>query len=225
MRRTRSRYRHRFTALTDLLVSPYNLGFCIYDWGFHALGGRPHEAFRQRIIELADLQGSLDVLDVGCGTGLTTLRIADQHPACKVYGIDLSPKMAEVARKSAAERALDVGLCAGSITDLPFPDESFDVVLTNIMFHHLDLAEKRQAVAEVARVLRSPEPARGKAGGRYVSAEFGPQARNLMERRLAKGDYTLYPSHLAEAGLTIRHEELSRFVWGLQVYYRVAIKF
>ena len=45
-----------------------------------------------------------------------------------------------------------------------------------------------------------------------------------MERRLAKGDYTLYPSHLTEAGLSVQHEELSPFVWALQVYFRVAIK-
>jgi ubiquinone/menaquinone biosynthesis C-methylase UbiE len=216
MRCTRSRYRHRFTALTDLLVSPYNLGFCVYNWGFNVLGGRKHDAFRQRIIELAGLCGDEDLLDAGCGTGLTTLRIAEQHPRCKVYGLDLSPKMIEVARNDAAERGLHVDLRTGSITDLPYPDEFFDVVLTNIMFHHLDLAEKRQAVAEIARVLR---PA-----GRYVSAEFGPRARNPLERRLAKGDYTLYPSHLVQAELTIQHEKLSSFAWGLKVYYRVAIK-
>jgi SAM-dependent methyltransferase len=216
MGRTRSRYRHRFTALTDLLVSPYNLGFCVYNWGFNVLGGRKHDAFRQRIIELAGLCGDEEVLDAGCGTGLTTLRIAEQHPGCRVHGVDLSPKMIEVAGNDAAERGLEVNLRVGSITDLPYPDAAFEVVLTNIIFHHLDLEEKRQAVAEIARVLR---PA-----GRYVSAEFGPRARNPLERRLAKGEYTLYPSHLAEVGLTIRHEELSSFVWGLQVYYRVVVK-
>jgi ubiquinone/menaquinone biosynthesis C-methylase UbiE len=214
---TRSRYRHRFTDLTDVLIPVYN-------WGFNVLGGRKHDAFRQRIIELAELRGDEDVLDAGCGTGLTTLRIAERCPGCKVYGVDLSPKMIEVARNDAAKRGLDVDLRIGSITDLPYPDESFDVVLTNIMFHHLDLAEKRLAVAEIARVLRSPEPAEGKAGARYVSAEFGPRARNPVERRLSKGEYTLYPSHLAEAGLTLQHEELSPLVWGLQVYYRVAVK-
>jgi ubiquinone/menaquinone biosynthesis C-methylase UbiE len=219
-----SSYRHRFTDLTDWLVSPYNLGFCVYNWGFTVLGGRKHEAFRQRIIELAGLQGGERVLDAGCGTGLTTLRIAERHPTCRLYGIDLSPKMIEVARSNAAERGLDVDLCTGSITGLPYRDAAFDVVLTDIMFHHLDLAEKRQAVAQIARVLRSPEPAEGKAAGRYVSAEFGPRARNPLERRLAKGDYTLYPSHLAGVGLTVRHEELSPFVWGLQVYHRVAIR-
>jgi SAM-dependent methyltransferase len=215
-RRSHSSYRHRFTDLTDFLVSPYNLGFCIYNWGFNVLGGRKHDVLCRRVIELAGLCGDEDILDAGCGTGLTTLRIAEQYPKCSVCGIDLSPKMIEVARNDAAKRGLDVGLRTGSITDLPYPDAAFDVVLTNIMFHHLDLVDKRQAVAEIARVLRP--------GGRYVSAEFGPRARNAVERSLAKGEYTLYPSHLAEARLALRHEELSPFVSGLQVYHRVAVK-
>jgi ubiquinone/menaquinone biosynthesis C-methylase UbiE len=206
---TRSHYRHRFTHFTDALIP-------IYNWGFRVLGGRKHKVFRQHIIELAGLRGDEDVLDAGCGTGLTTLRIAEQHPGCKVYGLDLSPKMIEVARNDAAERGLHVDLRTGSITDLPYANECFDVVLTNIMFHHLDLAEKRQAVAEIARVLR---PA-----GRYVSAEFGPRAHNRLERHLAKGEYTLYPSHLTDAGLILHHEELSSVFWGLQVTYRVALK-
>jgi ubiquinone/menaquinone biosynthesis C-methylase UbiE len=221
---TPPRYRHRFTVLTDMLVSPYNLGFCVYNWGFRVLGGRKHDAFRRRTVELAELCGDEDILDAGCGTGLTTLRIAEQYSRCRVYGIDLSSKMIQVARNAAAERGLNVALCAGSITDLPYPDAAFDVVLTNIMFHHLDLAQKRQAVAEIARVLRGPPPVRGSSGGRFVSAEFGRRARNPVERRLAKGEHTLYPSHLAEAGLILRHEELSPFVWGLQVDHRVAIK-
>jgi ubiquinone/menaquinone biosynthesis C-methylase UbiE len=208
-KRPQSPYRHRFTALTDALIPVYN-------WLLKVLGGRKHEAFRQHVIELADLRGDECLLDAGCGTGLMALRIAAQYPNCAVYGIDLSPKMIEVARKDAAKGGLDADFRVGSITDLPYPDASFDVVVTNIMYHHLDLAEKRQAVAEIARVL--------KPGGRYVSAEFGPQARNALERRLAKGEYTLYPSHLTEAGFTITHDELSLFAWGKQVFYRVTVK-
>jgi hypothetical protein len=66
MRNSR-RYRHRFTALTDLLVSPYNLGFCIYNWGFTVLGGRKHDAFRRHVIEMAELRGDEEILDAGCG--------------------------------------------------------------------------------------------------------------------------------------------------------------
>jgi SAM-dependent methyltransferase len=216
LRRLRSPYRHRFTDFTDALVSSPTQGFSIYNWGFNMLGGRKHEAFRQRIIDLASLQGDERVLDVGCGTGLTTLRIVEQHADCTVHGIDISPKMIEAAQKDAAENGLVLILRVGSITALPYPNASIDVIFTNIMFHHLDLAEKRQAIFEIARVL--------KPGGRYISAEFGPRSRNPLERRLAKGEYTLYPSHLIEAGFTICHDELRPFIWGLQVYDRVAVK-
>jgi hypothetical protein len=48
-------------------------------------------------------------------------------------------------------------------------------------------------------------------GGRYVSAEFGPRAENALQRRLAKGEYTLYPAHLAAAGFTLTHDEVGDF--------------
>jgi ubiquinone/menaquinone biosynthesis C-methylase UbiE len=210
-------YRHRFTHFTDALIPVYN-------WGFNVLGGRGHEAFRRRVLELAALKGDECLLDAGCGTGMMASRIAARYPNCTVYGIDLSPKMIAVARRDAEERGLTVDFRVGSITDLPYPDDSCDVVITNIMYHHLDLAEKRQAVSEIARVLRSPEPVEGKPGGRYVSAEFGPRARNALQRHLAKGEYTLYPSHLAEAGLAITHEELGVLALRKQVVYRVAVK-
>jgi ubiquinone/menaquinone biosynthesis C-methylase UbiE len=202
-------YRHRFTHFTDALIPVYN-------WGFRVLGGRKHKVFRQHVLELVALERGEWLLDAGCGTGMMALRIAAQHPNCAVYGIDLSPKMIAVARRDAEKQGLAVDFRLGSITDLPYPDASFDVVTTNIMYHHLDLAEKRQAVSEVARTL--------KPGGRYVSAEFGPRARNALQRRLAKGEYTLYPSHLAEAGLAITHEELGVLALRKQVVYRVAVK-
>ena len=202
-------YRHRFTHFTDVLIPVYN-------WGFRVLGGRGHEAFRRHVLELAALKGDECLLDAGCGTGMMALRIAARYPNCTVHGIDLSPKMIAAARRDAEERGLTVDFRVGSIIDLPYPDDSCDVVITNIMYHHLDLAEKRQAVAEIARVL--------KPGGRYVSAEFGPRACNALQRHLAKGEYTLYPSHLAEAGLAITHEELGVLALRKPVVYRVAVK-
>jgi ubiquinone/menaquinone biosynthesis C-methylase UbiE len=163
-------YRHRFTHFTDALIPVYNRVFKV-------LAGRRHEAFREHVIELTVLGGNGCLLDAGCGTGMTALRIAARYPGCTVHGIDISPNMIAVARRDADKQGLAVEFRVGSITDLPYPDDSFDVVTTNIMYHHLDLAEKRQAVAEIARVL--------KPGGRYVSAEFGPRARNALQRHLA----------------------------------------
>jgi ubiquinone/menaquinone biosynthesis C-methylase UbiE len=202
-------YRHRFTHFTDALIPVYNRLF-------EVLAGRKHEAFRRHVLELADLEGSECLLDAGCGTGMMALRIAARHPGCTVHGIDISPKMIAVARRDAKTQGLAVDFRVGSIAALPYADASFDVTLTNIMYHHLDLAEKRRAVAEIARVLSS--------GGRYVSSEFGPRARNALQRHLAKGEYTLYPSHLTEAGLVVTHEELGVFALRKKVFYRVAVK-
>jgi demethylmenaquinone methyltransferase/2-methoxy-6-polyprenyl-1,4-benzoquinol methylase/phosphoethanolamine N-methyltransferase len=217
MKPKQSLYRHRFTHFIDALIP-------IYNRLFELLAGRKHEMFRQHVLELAALEGGEWLLDAGCGTGMMALRIAARYPGCTVHGIDLSPKMIVVARRDAEKQGLAVDFRVGSITDLPYLDASFDVVITNIMYHHLDLAEKRQAVAEIARVLRGPEPVEGKTGGHYVSAEFGPRANNALRRHLAKGEYTLYPSHLTEAGLAITHEELGVFAWGKKVFYRVAVK-
>ncbi|MBN2394811.1 MAG: class I SAM-dependent methyltransferase [Anaerolineae bacterium] len=202
-------YRHRFTDFTDALIPVYN-------WGFRVLGGRSHEAFRQHIVELAALAGDEHVLDAGCGTGLMALRIAAHHPGCAVHGIDISQKMIAVARRSAAAQGATIGFRVGSITALPYPEEAFDMALTSIMYHHLDLAEKWQSVTEIARVL--------KPGGRYVSAEFGPRATNALQRRLAKGEYTLCPCHLTEAGLTVTHEEVGVLALWKKVVFRVAVK-
>jgi ubiquinone/menaquinone biosynthesis C-methylase UbiE len=202
-------YRHHFTDFTDALIPVYNRVFRI-------LGGREHETFRERILELAAPKNGEHLLDAGCGTGLTALRIAARHPGCKVHGIDISPRMIAAARQDAEKQGLVVEFRVGSITDLPYPEAAFDAVITNIMFHHLDLVEKRQAVAEVARVLRP--------GGRYISAEFGPRASNALQRHLAKGEYTLYPNHLSETGLVMVHDEVGAFALGRKICYRVAVK-
>jgi ubiquinone/menaquinone biosynthesis C-methylase UbiE len=206
---SKSPYRHHFTDFTDALIPVYN-------WGFRVFGGCAHEAFRQHIVKLTALTGDEQVLDAGCGTGLMAQRVAAHYPGCTVRGIDISPKMIAVARQSAAAQGVMVDFRVGSITALPYPEEAFDVVLTNIMYHHLDLSEKWQAVTEIARVL--------KPGGRYVSAEFGPRATNALQRRLAKGEYTLYPSHLTEAGLAIIHEEVGVLALWKKVVFRVAVK-
>jgi ubiquinone/menaquinone biosynthesis C-methylase UbiE len=202
-------YRHRFTDFTNALTP-------VYDRLFGAFMGKAHEAFRGRILELAALQSGERVLDAGCGTGLTALRIAARHPGCAVHGIDISPKMIAAARRNSEEKGLAADFRVGSITALPYPDASFDAVITNIMFHHLDLEEKRKAVSEVARVLVP--------GGRYISAEFGPRAANALQRRMAKGEYTLYPSHLVESGLAVTHEEVGPFALGQKLVYRTAVK-
>jgi arsenite methyltransferase len=93
------------------------------------------------------------VLDLGCGAG-TDLLIAAQMvgPKGRAIGVDITPSMVERVRQSAAEMGLDnVDVHHASIEQLPVPDESVDVVISNGV---IDLVPDKDAVfAEVRRVL------------------------------------------------------------------------
>ena len=123
------------------------------------------KALRQATVDLAGIKPGDSVLDVGCGTGDLTLAAARQVGATgKVYGIDAAPEMITVARGKAARTHTPVDFRAEVIERLPFPDDSFDVVLSSLMFHHLPDDLKRQGLAEVRRVL--------KPGGRLLIVDM-----------------------------------------------------
>jgi ubiquinone/menaquinone biosynthesis C-methylase UbiE len=120
---------------------------------------------RQRTIGLADLQPGAQALDVGCGTGTLAIEVARRvGRAGRVAGIDPGDQQIARARAKAARRHLSIDFQIGVIEQLPFPDQTFDVVFSTLMMHHLPAPLKRQGLAEVARVL--------KPGGRLVIADF-----------------------------------------------------
>jgi arsenite methyltransferase len=95
-----------------------------------------------------------DVLDVGCGAGMDTLIAAQMvGPTGSVTGIDVTPEMAAKARRSVTVMGLEtVRIVEGSAEQLPFPDASFDVVISNGV---IDLIPDKDAVfSEIVRVLR-----------------------------------------------------------------------
>lgn len=109
---------------------------------------------KQRLVEQARLADARDILDLGCGTGTLTTTIKRAAPNARVTGVDIDPRVLELARKNVAKAGVDVRLVAASVTDLPFPDHTFDRVLSSLVLHHLDTDEKRAALAGALRVLR-----------------------------------------------------------------------
>jgi SAM-dependent methyltransferase len=103
---------------------------------------------------LGPLRQGEAVLDVGCGAGMDSLIAAQMvGPGGSVTGIDMTPQMVAKARASAAEMGMaTVEIIEGSAEKLPFPDATFDVVISNGV---IDLIPDKDAVfSEIARVLR-----------------------------------------------------------------------
>jgi len=122
--------------------------------------------FRRKQMALSRLKEGECVLDVGCGTGilsiLSKLAVGETGRVC---GIDIAPKMIERAKEKATKFKLEVEFKSASVTNLPYPDGSFDVALSSLMFHHLPPGAKRTGLQEISRVL--------KKDGRFFLSDFG----------------------------------------------------
>ncbi len=89
------------------------------------------------------------VLDVGTGPGVLLAELATRRPDLVLTGIDLSADMVATAARNLGTRAT---VQVADVTALPFPDRSFDLVVSSLSLHHWDRPE--QAAPELARVLR-----------------------------------------------------------------------
>lgn len=96
------------------------------------------------------------VLEVGCGPGRLSIGLASDH-GLDVTGLDLDPAMVERARLNAEQGPNGVSrrpsFVVGDVAALPFPDESFDLVVSTLSMHHW--ADPAAGLTEIARVLRS----------------------------------------------------------------------
>ncbi len=102
------------------------------------------------------------VLDVACGTGNCAIPAA--VAGGEVTGLDITPELFEPARRRAADAGVEVELIEGDAEELPFADQSFDVVLSS--FGCMFAPNQKVAAGEIARVVRP--------GGRVGIAAWRP---------------------------------------------------
>ena len=129
-------------------------------------------SYKNQLVNQASIQSDYRVLDVGCGTATLTILVKRNHPEAKVVGLDADPKVLEIAKAKTTKAKFDIVFDNGMVTELPYGDESFDIVLSSLLFHHLNREKKIHALKEVFRVLRS--------GGELHVADWGKPQNVFM---------------------------------------------
>ena len=140
---------------------------------FHALTGlfdtlmrlvMKDDQLRRLTLSLLRPEPAERVLDLGCGTGSLAVRLKQEHPRATVVGYDIDPAALAIAERKAREAKVSVTWARGPADDPPFPDQSFDLVTSSLLLHHLLPSGKRAALAAASRLL--------KPGGRLVLVDF-----------------------------------------------------
>ncbi|MEO6857021.1 MAG: Sua5/YciO/YrdC/YwlC family protein [Solirubrobacteraceae bacterium] len=115
-----------------------------------------YDEFQDQVVA-ASGSGARRVLELGAGTGETSVRLRDRHPDAELVGIDESHAMLDAARERLSDRPVDlrVARLQGEL-----PQGPFDLVVSALCVHHLDAGEKQDLFARVRAVLAP--------GGRFV---------------------------------------------------------
>ncbi len=130
---------------------------------------------------VAELHEGETVLDLGSGGGIDVLlSVKRVGPPGRVYGLDMTDEMLELARRNAAEAgATNVEFLKGYIEEVPLPDGSVDVIISNCVINLS--TDKPRVFAEMHRVLRS--------GGRVGVSDVVARDDLSPEQRAERGSY------------------------------------
>ncbi len=135
------------------------------------------------------------ILDVGCGTGKLLRSASQRFPAAKLVGVDAAIEMVKQARSSTPDGTIQFQQATAE--ELPFLNDSFDLVFSTMTFHHWQ--NQKRGAAEVARVLTP--------NGRWLLAEFVPSGFMKRVRSLLRLHQFADRAHLQDvlghAGLKI----------------------
>jgi SAM-dependent methyltransferase len=151
--------------------------------------------------QLGDVSGKR-VVDFGCGSGANTALLAGRGG--HVWGIDISEDLLRLAKRRLAVSGREGGatFIAGSAHDMPFPDESIDVLFGIAILHHLDLD---LVAREVRRVL--------KPGGRAI---FQEPVRNSPVIRFVRSLIPYRAPDISPYERPLTDAELQRFAAGFK---------
>ena len=126
---------------------------------FYIIGGIMEQVHRVVLSHL-DYDGQEKILEVGCGSGALIIRAALTWPKAQVIGVDYWGAVYNYSKALCEKNAVSEGVASrcvfqhGDAKQLDFPDESFDVVISNYVYHNVMGADMQKLLLESLRVLK-----------------------------------------------------------------------
>ena len=111
-----------------------------------------NENNRKLWFNLLHIRSNLKILEVGCGSGHFTNMIKRYFPSCQVYGVDLDANHIKFAQNECKKSNIDVNYQVADVKNLPFEDDSFDIVFSHTLVEHLPFDD---FIKDQKRVLKS----------------------------------------------------------------------
>ncbi len=174
--------------------------------------GHANQSALSSLVSLVAPSAAAEVLDIATGAGNVALAFAPD--VARVVAFDLTPSMLAQTLKTAAQRGLsNVEAVQGLAEDLPFEDESFDVVAVRLAPHHY--ADIQKAIDEMARVARR--------GGKVVIVDTTVPEDDELDREINEIEKLRDSSHVRnyrpsewramveKAGLLVEHLAVGRY--------------
>ena len=118
----------------------------------HALP--PNETWNRQAVIKAVAGNPKKILDLGCGTGSTTIMLAQAFPDAEVIGLDLSPQMLVMSEYKAQQLGLKIEWVHGRAETTKFADDEFDVVTASLLFHETPNNISQAVLKEAYRLLK-----------------------------------------------------------------------
>ena len=131
-----------------------------------------HNKLLDLVVDLSGVKDGEKVLDIGCGTGLLSLKFLEKAD-CIIYGIDNSFEMLEIFKEKIKKLNLadKISLEFGDAENINFEDEKFDVIASTVTLHHLK--DKYPAVKKIYEIL--------KPGGRLLIGDIDVDTTGDLE--------------------------------------------
>ena len=149
-----------FSLITSLMLTA-GIFFVVTQKIFSPEGGNVQNKITQLLVDKIEWDGQGSALDIGCGSGALSIMLAKKYEKAHITGADYWCGSWEYSMENCKANASLEGVddrmefVRASASKLPFEDETFDLAVSNLVFHEVkDVSDKRECLKEALRVLK-----------------------------------------------------------------------